>query len=103
MQFPLEGVSNVAGERVHALPIKLDVNSTSSQPPFANVLSDVIGQVDAAQTTAQQSVDRLLAGEDVEIHEVSLQMAQADLSLRFLMEVRNRAISAYQEIMRTQM
>lgn len=71
--------------------------------PFAGVLGDALSQTNGTQVSAQQAVDQLLAGEDIEIHEVSLQVAQADLSLRFLLEVRNRAISAYQDVMKTQM
>ena len=78
-------------------------SSVDSTMPFADVFQQVIKDVDGAQVQAQQTVDRLLAGEDVPIHEVSLQMAQAELSLKLLMEIRNRAITAYQEIMRTQM
>ena len=89
----------------------LSVNSLSpgaapagAEPvPFAHVLQELLHESNQTQLTAQEQVDKLLAGDDVDIHEVSLQVAQADLSLRFLLEVRERALSAYQDIMRTQM
>ncbi|MEZ5944384.1 MAG: flagellar hook-basal body complex protein FliE [Planctomycetaceae bacterium] len=109
MQNSLSSIVPVnRGAEIPIAPGASSVKSLLSSPvesdvPFADVFQQVIKDVDGAQVQAQQTVDRLLAGEDVPIHEVSLQMAQAELSLKLLMEIRNRAITAYQEIMRTQM
>ncbi|MSV34242.1 MAG: flagellar hook-basal body complex protein FliE [Bryobacterales bacterium] len=54
------------------------------------------------QHNAQQSAGRFLNGEGEEIHKVALAAQQADLSFQMFLQVRNKVISAYQEIMRMQ-
>ena len=48
-------------------------------------------------------LQRLATGESDSVHETMLALAKADLSLRVFMEVRNKVIDAYQEVMRMQM
>ena len=71
-------------------------------PAFASVFSDAISQVELFKQNAQQSVDRFLSGEGEELHKVALTSQQADLSFQLFMQVRNKVVSAYQEIMRMQ-
>jgi flagellar hook-basal body complex protein FliE len=69
---------------------------------FQSVFSDAVKQVESFQQNAQQSVDRFLNGEGEEIHKVALATQQADLSFQLFLQVRNKVVSAYQEIMRMQ-
>ena len=50
----------------------------------------------------QQSVEDLVSGKSDGIHEVVMTASQAELSFRLMMEIRNRLISSYQEIIRMQ-
>ncbi len=70
---------------------------------FQSVLSDAIGRVEQFQQNAQNSIGRYLSGEDEEVHKVALQTQQAELSFDLFLQVRNKVISAYQEVMRMQM
>ena len=70
--------------------------------PFQNVLADAIQKVEAFQTNADQSVNRFLSGEGEELHQVALKTQQADLSFQLFIQVRNKVVSAYQEVMRMQ-
>ena len=69
---------------------------------FKSVLADAISKVESFQQNAQASVDRFLSGEGEELHRVALNAQQAQLSFELFMQVRNKIVSAYQEVMRMQ-
>jgi flagellar hook-basal body complex protein FliE len=71
--------------------------------PFQSLLQDAIGRVEQFQQTAQTSIDKFLSGEDEEVHKVALAAEQAQLSFDLFLQVRNKVVSAYQEVMRMQM
>ncbi|RME74838.1 MAG: flagellar hook-basal body complex protein FliE [Planctomycetota bacterium] len=91
--------------RPAALDRPLGAGASSGPPelPFAQVLSDVFGEADALQHRASDAVDDLLSGRSDDVHRVVLDMERANLGLRLAVEVRNRALEAYQEIMRMQL
>jgi flagellar hook-basal body complex protein FliE len=66
------------------------------------VLTDAIQQVESFQHNAEASVNRFLSGEGEDLHKVALATQQADLSFQLFTQVRNKIVSAYQEIMRMQ-
>lgn len=69
---------------------------------FGQVLQGVIGQNTQASATADAAVAALATGEAQDLHSVSLAVAQADLSFRLILELRNRLTEAYQEVQRMQ-
>jgi flagellar hook-basal body complex protein FliE len=83
----------------------LQPGASSSVPrgSFQSVLSDAIGRVQQSQNNSQSSIDKFLSGEDEEVHKVALATQQAELSFDLFLQVRNKVISAYQEVMRMQM
>jgi len=76
---------------------------TSPAGAFQSVLSDAIGRVNQFQQNSQSSIDKFLSGEDEEVHKVALATQQAELSFDLFMQIRNKVVSAYQEVMRMQM
>lgn len=79
---------------------------TSSAPspaaPFAQIVDQLIGQANVNQIQANQAVSDLATGRLENIHDVTLAVAKADLSFRLVLEIRNRLIEAFQEVMRMQ-
>jgi flagellar hook-basal body complex protein FliE len=69
---------------------------------FQSVFTEAVQKVELFQNHAQMTADRFLNGEGEEIHKVALAAQQADLSFQMFLQVRNKVISAYQEIMRMQ-
>lgn len=67
---------------------------------FLELLKESIEKVNYLQLEADKMVTAFSLGEDVDIHNVMLAVERATLSLSVLTEVRNRALEAYQEIMR---
>jgi flagellar hook-basal body complex protein FliE len=71
---------------------------------FANILSKGIEQVNQTDMRASQLADAFQRGTPgVELPQVMLEMQKASVSFRALTEVRNRLVSAYQEIMNMQL
>ena len=66
---------------------------------FASAFADAVQKVEDYQSTATASVNKFLSGEDVELHTVALQSQQADLSFQLFMQVRNKIVAAYQQVM----
>jgi flagellar hook-basal body complex protein FliE len=67
------------------------------------VLSEAIGRVQQFQQNSQTTIGKFLSGEDEEVHKVALAAQQAQIAFDLFMGVRNKVISAYQEVMRMQM
>lgn len=74
-------------------PIKAEQGSS-----FKNVFLESIEQVNSMQKSADQAVNSLLTGGDVNPAEVLTALQKADLTFRTMMQVRNKILSAYQEI-----
>lgn len=70
---------------------------------FGKAVQRFIEETNKQQVLADQSVEMLATGQSDSIHETVLALTKADLSLRVFMEVRNKVIDAYQEIMRMQL
>jgi flagellar hook-basal body complex protein FliE len=69
---------------------------------FKEMLKGSIEDVNQLQTEADRSIERLIAGESKNLHETMIAMEKADISFRLMMQVRNKIIEAYNEIMRIQ-
>jgi len=67
---------------------------------FENVLSNFVGDIDKTQQAAEAAVQDFATGKVDNVHDMMIAMGKAEVSFKFMMEVRNRLLSAYQEIMR---
>jgi flagellar hook-basal body complex protein FliE len=70
---------------------------------FQDVLASAIQSVEAFGQGASASVQSFLAGEGGELHSTIMATQRAELSFELFQQVRNKVVSAYQEIMRMQM
>jgi len=70
---------------------------------FQSVLSDAIKRVDQVQQNSKTVMEKFLSGEDEEVHKVALSAEEAEISFSLFMQMRNKVVSAYQEVMRMQM
>jgi flagellar hook-basal body complex protein FliE len=69
---------------------------------FAGKVREAVGSLVETGHNVDQSVTTLLSGGETDLHGVMVQMGKADLELRFMVQLRNRAIAAYDEVMRLQ-
>ena len=72
-------------------------------PGFAKALESSLNAVDQKLKVADQNVQDLAAGKTNRLHETMMSMEEAGLSLKMLLQVRNKALEAYREIARMQM
>ena len=70
---------------------------------FAEALADAIGRVEDYRVQADKAVNRFLMGEDEELHKVAIATQQAELSFDLFLQVKNKVVQAYQEVMRMQL
>lgn len=70
---------------------------------FGKMLGDAIRQVNQSQIESEKMSNQLITGEVQDVHQVMLAAQKASLSLNLTVEVRNKVIESYQEIMRMQM
>jgi len=84
-------------------PKTQDTNGISkSTADFSNMLTSMMGKVNETQIAGDQAVTKLQSGEAQHLHEVMIAVEEADISLRMLVQMRNKALTAYEEIMRMQ-
>ncbi len=74
----------------------------SGSGAFGSILESMVGRVEQSQAQAQQAAESFLTGGNEELHSVALASQRAELQFDLFLQVRNKAVSAYQEIMRMQ-
>jgi flagellar hook-basal body complex protein FliE len=78
---------------------------TSAHPTsdsFASMLGQMVSDVNAKQNISAQAVSALQSGQTVPLHQAVIAMEEANVSFQLMVEVRNRLLESYQEIMRMQ-
>ncbi|MDD2509673.1 MAG: flagellar hook-basal body complex protein FliE [Syntrophomonas sp.] len=79
-------------------------NSPSSKESgFFNYLKDALQEVDELQKEAASSAEKLALGDETYLHNTILAYEKANLALQLTVEIRNKVMEAYQELMRMQM
>jgi flagellar hook-basal body complex protein FliE len=88
---------------IPSLPSLSGVQSAAtSGSAFQSVLTNAISKVESFQNNAADSVNKFLSGEGEELHKVALATQQADLSMQLFMQVRNKVVTAYNQVMQMQ-
>ena len=104
-------IENLSGFRTEAGSISSQQRSerSSSQNTssngagsFSELLEKSFAEVNQDQQRADRAVKELVAGRTKNVHETMLAVEKADLSLKLMMQVRNKIVAAYKEIMRMQ-
>lgn len=81
----------------------LNVTPYKAQQNFAHFLKESINEVSKAEQQSAGMTNKLIRGENVDLHQVLIAGQKASVAMQLTMEVRNKAVEAYQEIMRMQM
>jgi flagellar hook-basal body complex protein FliE len=76
---------------------------TPAGPSFAAKLQEALQGVDAAQTHKDRMVEGALSGEVTEVHDVMAAAEEAQLAFELMLELRNKLLESYQQIMQMQM
>ena len=88
------------------LPAEIDAASlspaNSSEPGFRDVLHSAIDDIQQLEGQAESKVAGVLEGNGSDVHSALIAVEKADLSFQLMMQVRNKIVSAYEEISRMQ-
>jgi len=97
-------------EPIKLMPVASTVTSEVPKPlvsvgdkPFGEFLTEAISDVNQLQQTAHQGSIDLAAGKVQDISQVMIASEKASIALQLTMQVRNKVVDAYQEVMRMQM
>jgi len=74
--------------------------ATGSGETFANVLGKFVDDVNSLQNKASESIEKLATGEITDVHQVMIAVEEANTAMEFMLEIRNKIVDAYQEVMR---
>jgi len=69
---------------------------------FGDVLNQFVGEVNEKQLASSQAVNDLLSGKDVPLHQAMIAMQEAGVAFQLMVEVRNKLLQGYQDLMRMQ-
>jgi len=87
------------------LPRMMPSTAAPKQQPagaaFGKLLNEAIQQVNDVESTSQGELQKFLSNE-TDLHSVMIALEKADLSFQMMMQVRNKIVQAYQEIMKSQ-
>jgi flagellar hook-basal body complex protein FliE len=90
-------ISNLAGAGgLSALPSP-DSQATASTP-FADLLTDAVGQVNQLEDQAHQAVAGLMSGSGMDVHQAMIATQKASMAFELALAVRNKAVQAYQSV-----
>ncbi|MEN6462079.1 MAG: flagellar hook-basal body complex protein FliE [Syntrophomonas sp.] len=77
--------------------------SNNNAPSFVDYLKNALGEVDGLEKQASIDAEKLALGDQSYLHDTIIAYEKASLALELTVEVRNKIVEAYQEIMRMQM
>lgn len=98
----IDAISSIAAASGAVAP-QLDAGQgVQAESGFAHVFEAQLGKVNTDLALAETSLQRLAAGESIELHDVMIALETARIGVQTMVQVRNRMVEAYQELMRMQ-
>jgi flagellar hook-basal body complex protein FliE len=98
----LEQIRRIQSILESETPKESQPNRTEGEASFKETLQTFIKDVDNLQINAEEMSQKLVTGEVENIHQVMLAMEEAHTSFQLMMEMRNKILDAYREVMKMQ-
>jgi flagellar hook-basal body complex protein FliE len=95
-------IAPLPGSDVSEVPSQLPAAATAGSSDFSSMLGKMVAEVNAKQLDAAQNVNALQSGQNVPLHQAVISMEEASVSFQLMVQVRNKLMDSYQEIMRMQ-
>jgi flagellar hook-basal body complex protein FliE len=97
---------NINGFNINSLPQPSAAGRISGEvatsDDFGSVVTSALDSLNASQIGAEQEVAKAVSGESQDLHKTIIAIQSADLQFQLGLQVRNKLIGAYEEIMRMQ-
>ncbi|ACD97011.1 flagellar hook-basal body complex protein FliE [Trichlorobacter lovleyi] len=94
----INGISGVGMST--AFPLEKNTSSTSVADGAGKFFKELVGKVNDLSQQSDQAIQKLATGENRNLHETMIAVEKASVSFLFMSQVRNKALEAYQEVMR---
>ena len=94
----MSAINNISIGQQFTMPAAPSLDGAANGPSFKDVLVDSIHQVNSMQQQADKAVESMVTGGDVNPAEVLTAVQKADLAFRMMMQIRNKLVSAYEDI-----
>jgi flagellar hook-basal body complex protein FliE len=78
------------------------VAGAGSSDSFGTVVKNAVDSIEKSQQSANQEIARAVTGESPDLHRTIIALQTADLSFQLGLQIRNKVVNAYEEIMRMQ-
>ena len=85
---------------VRYTPLGKAFEPPTSTPDFSETLKSALAETNDLQMDSSRNLERLVSGENVDLHEVMVSSEEAGIAFDLMMEIRNKLLEAYQEIQR---
>lgn len=92
--------SNAPTQMTQGVQGSPEITSSEAQKNFGTFLKEAIENTNVQQIESDKLTQKLVLGEQVDLHEVMIAAQKASITLNTTMEVRNKVVEAYQEIIR---
>lgn len=87
-------------ERTEPKTAVVSLPAAVDQPKFSDMVTDLLQSVNGVQNEAAAIQQAYLAGDEVELHQMMIKAEEAGISMDLLLEIRNRLVDAYNDLMR---
>jgi flagellar hook-basal body complex protein FliE len=96
------GVASQIGSVVGGTTTGAGQGSSVQGAPFAGMLKSMVAETNELNRKAAETVTGLLSGQGAEIHDAMIATQKADMAFQLALEVRNKAVGAYQQMLNMQ-
>ncbi|HOE90892.1 MAG TPA: flagellar hook-basal body complex protein FliE, partial [Candidatus Cloacimonadota bacterium] len=80
---------------------KAQIKPKKNEVSFNDTLKNYINNANDMQIEADKDIKKIIAGEEIDAHEVMTAVEKASMSFEMIMEIRNKMLEAYREIMKS--
>jgi len=94
-------VSNIAPIQIPDLTVPAAAESSGDN--FSSILKNTISTLQSTQSDADAAIQKFLTGENDDLHTTVLATQRAEMAFDLGLQVRNKVVSAYQEVMKMQL
>lgn len=102
VKSPAEAPASIPSAELRALNATQPGMIAGADGSFASLLGQMVQDVNSKQAAAGQALQDLQSGQNVSLHQAMISMEEANVSFQLMVEVRNRLLDSYQELMRMQ-
>ena len=95
-------IAAIPGSTVPAAAAGAGSSPAAAEAPFGDLLKTAVNGMNGLEQQAAATVDGLLRGTGIDVHEALIAAQKADMSFELAMAIRNKAVAAYQQVMSLQ-